>query len=443
MHAFGHVTVASPLHDPATVDRLVADVVAGFDALGGAALTSPEDRPGIPLVVVVATGGTEAAILDVVRRRHAVVPYEPVLLVAHPRHNSLPAALEAMARIQQDGSTGRIVQVDGPLGDGARDRPVADAADHELVTAVRDVAAIHRLHGTRLGLVGQPSHWLVASVPDAIAIRSRWGVTIVDVDIRRTIADHATADPDAAHEVAVRFVGRGGATVTPELERAAAVHPALVAAIDRDRLDAVAVRCFDFLGDLQTSGCVALAELNDTGTVAGCEGDVAGTMAMLMARTLLDRPSWIANPAHVDTASNRLLLAHCTVAPSLVDDVELHTHFESGIGIGLRGSFRPGPVTLLRLGGRQLERYWIAEGHVEATGTSPDLCRTQVDVQVLDTDVATLLDEPLGNHLVMIHGHHRGRIERWWKLAFPARNGQPAAWASASSHDARRASSAR
>jgi L-fucose isomerase-like protein len=435
MNVFGHITVASPLHDRTAVDQLVTDVVAGLDALGGVALTAPEDRTGIPFVVVVATGGTEAAILDLVRRRHAVVPYEPVLLVAHPRHNSLPAALETMARIQQDGSTGRIVQVDGPIGDGAR--------DHELVIAVRDVAAIHHLHGTRLGLVGQPSHWLVASVPDSIAIRSRWGVTIVDVDIRRAIADHATADPDSTREVAVRFVGRDGTTITPELERAAAVHPALVAAIDRDRLDAVAVRCFDFLGDLQTSGCVALAELNDSGTAAGCEGDVAGTVAMLIARTLLDRPSWIANPAHIDTATNRLLLAHCTVAPSLVDDVELHTHFESGIGIGLRGSFRPGPVTLLRLGGHQLERYWIAEGHVEGNGSSPDLCRTQVDVQVLDTDVATLLDEPLGNHLVMIHGHHRARIERWWNLAFPVRNGHPAAWANASSHDARRVSSAR
>jgi L-fucose isomerase-like protein len=221
------------------------------------------------------------------------------------------------------------------------------------------------------------------------------------------------------------------------------VHPALVAAIDRDRLDAVAVRCFDFLDELHTSGCVALAELNDAGTVAGCEGDVAGTMAMLLARVLLDRPSWIANPAHVDLESNRLTLAHCTVARSLVDDVEIHTHFESGIGIGLRGSFRPGPVTLLRLGGHRLERYWVAEGLIEGTGTSPDLCRTQVDVHLVDTDVSTLLDEPLGNHLVMVHGHHRNRIERWWKLAFGRRNGQVEACASASSHDARRAISAR
>jgi hypothetical protein len=28
------------------------------------------------------------------------------------------------------------------------------------------------------------------------------------------------------------------------------------------------------------------------------------------------------------------------------------------------------------------------------------------------------LDDPLGNHLVMVHGHHRERLERWWRLVF-------------------------
>ena len=37
--------------------------------------------------------------------------------------------------------------------------------------------------------------------------------------------------------------------------------------------------------------------------------------------------------------AGELLLAHCTVAPSMFDDVELHTHFESGLGIGIRGTF--------------------------------------------------------------------------------------------------------
>jgi hypothetical protein len=38
----------------------------------------------------------------------------------------------------------------------------------------------------------------------------------------------------------------------------------------------------------------------------------------------------------------------------------------------------------------------------------------------VDDPLDVLLDDPLGNHLVMVLGHHRSRLERWWKLAFPA-----------------------
>ena len=117
------------------------------------------------------------------------------------------------------------------------------------------------------------------------------------------------------------------------------VRSALGDVLDDHDLDAVTVRCFDLLGDPGTSGCLALANLNDEGIVAGCEGDVPSTLAMLLVRYLLDRPSWMANPASVDVESNRLVLAHCTVAPSMVDGFSLDTHFESGMGVGIHGHF--------------------------------------------------------------------------------------------------------
>lgn len=358
------------------------------------------------MVVLVATGGTESAILELARQRHAAVPHEPVVLLTHPLHNSLPAALEALARLQADGAQGRIV-------------PVDPKAPDSVAEVVADVAAMHRLRSTRLGLVGAPSDWLVASIPDAVRMTERWGVELVPIDIDSTIANHRRADPASVAEVAVRFSGRRRAS--SELDAAAAVHPALVQAIEGARVDAVTVRCFDFLESLRTSGCVALAALNDAGIVAGCEGDVASAVAMLMVRALFEQPSWMANPAHIDAENNRILLAHCTIAPSLVGgDLELHTHFESGLGVGLRGHFAPGWVTLLRLGGPALERWWVAEARVEHSGDAPDLCRTQVTVQLHDAEARELLEAPLGNHLVLFHGRHRARVERWRTLAFGA-----------------------
>jgi L-fucose isomerase-like protein len=400
---FGYLVVASALHDRATVDRVTARMRSGLDAIGGARIDGAEELRSSPLAILVATGGTETAILEHVRQRRSLVPFEPVLLLAQPLHNSLPAALEALARIHADGGHGRIVQVDSD-----------DAGS--LATSIADVATIHRLHRTRLGQVGEPSPWLVASVPDPKLLRTSWGVELVAIDIADTIRAHRVADATRTRAVAVRFAGTEPATT--ELVKAAALHPVLVDAIERANVDAVTVRCFDYLGELTTSGCVALAELNDTGVVAGCEGDVASTVAMLLVRALLGQPSWIANPAAIDERHDRVLLAHCTVAPSLVDDVELHTHFESGLGVGLRGHFAPGPVTLLRLGGRALDRMWIADGAIERAGAADDLCRTQVTVHLDGALARSLLDTPLGNHLVLFHGHHRARIERWWQLAF-------------------------
>ncbi|CAN5402659.1 fucose isomerase [soil metagenome] len=401
--AFGYVTVASELHDAATVDHLVSGIRSTLAGLGGVRVESPAALLDVPLAILVATGGTEAAIGRLVGERHRVVPFEPVLLLAHPLHNSLPAALEAMAHVHADGGRGRIVQL---TSEGSGSLPVSLA----------DVAAIHRLHRTRLGQVGQPSPWLVASVPDHDRLRARWGIELVDVNISETIDSYRNADPAASRPVAVRY--SRGATPSPELLDAAALHPVLVEAAQRARVDAVTVRCFDYLDSLHTSGCVALAELNDAGIVAGCEGDVASAVAMLVVRTLLDQPSWIANPAAIDETENRLQLAHCTVAPSMVEDVELHTHFESGLGIGLRGRFAPGPATLIRLGGPALERLWVTDATIEQSGDAENLCRTQVMVHLEDCSARELLDDPLGNHLVLFHGKHRDRIERWWHLAF-------------------------
>lgn len=400
MTRFRFGVVASPLHDPADVERIVAPVTERLAGLGGVRDDDPSAGTDQPYAVVVATGGTEAEVLDLLARRPLTTPREPVILVTHRLHNSLPASLEALARLRQDGRHGRIVQSE-------------DLDD--LTTTIADIVALQRLRRVRLGLVGKPSEWLVASVPDRVGVRERWGIDLVDVDIAPVIADHQAA-PRAGGPVAVKF-SRRRPEPSDELEKASALHPALLTAIDDAQVDAVTVRCFDFLGDLATSGCVALAELNDTGTVAGCEGDIAGAVAMLIARHLLDQASWIANPSVIDRAAGRLVLAHCTVAPSLVEDLELHTHFESGIGIGLRGTFAPGPVTLLRIGGRELEGHWFADGEILAAGDAPDLCRTQVTLDVDPERLELLLTAPLGNHIVMVRGHHRDRLERWWHLA--------------------------
>ncbi len=415
---FDFVTVGSALHDAAGLRRALEPYLLALAGLGGReAGREALAGPG-PVAVVVGTGGTEAEVLRLRAAREAAFPGEPLLLVTIPAHNSLPAALEALARVQQDGGRGRIVHLGAP--DDA-------AAFSRLYAAIDDLRVLGRLRRSRIGLVGVPSDWLVASVPSVEAVRDVWGPETVSVDLG-SLLEAPLREPDARTlELATSFAGGASATREPDdagLRRASTLFGALTDLMARERLDAVAVRCFDLVTERGTSGCLALSALNDSGLVAACEGDLASAVGMLWVRELLGTASWMANPSHVDAATGLVRLAHCTVARSLVTRWELRSHFESGLGVAIGGELEAGPVTLLRLGGRRLEELLLAEGEAAPIPRREDLCRTQVDVRLAPGVVDDLLARPLGNHLLLVPGHHAGRLRafRDWAIAGPGRS---------------------
>lgn len=396
---FHYEVVSSALHDRAHLAELTTSLSSQLWEIGGVGSPATADF-SIPYAVVVATGGTEAMILDRWGDRRRGAPAEPSLMIAHRADNSLPAALEAMSAIRQQGGRGRIVMIE------RLDDVAAAVREHEAALALRS---------SRLGLVGPPSDWLVGSRPDALLVRDRWGPTLVPVDLP---APSAVSSTETAVALGRRWSDRDTETVVgrSEVDRAAALHGPLHELMSAQRLDAITVRCFDLLSTIETSGCIALAELNTAGSVAGCEGDVPSALGMMLVRNLFGVASWMANPAWIDPQAGEIELAHCTVAPSLVEDLSLDTHFESGIGVGISGRFRHQPVTLLRIGGAELDEIWVADGEIVGSGSSPHLCRTQASVAVAPERASELLDRPLGNHLVMLPGQHAVQVQRWWEL---------------------------
>lgn len=378
---FSVVVVGSLVHGAEEIDALTAPYLAALEAMGGRRAAAPPAVAGRLLLFLVATGGSERALLDLWDGEGAL------FLLAHPGHNSLAAALEALAAARRRGGRGRILYLAGP-GDVSGLAAVA--------AAVEDLEAAAALRRSRLGVVGAPSEWLVASRADPRVVRRVWGPEVVAVGMERLLA--------ACRAAALEGSAGGG------------VEAALRVLVREHRLDAVTVRCFDLIGELEATACVVLSSLNDEGVVAGCEGDVPSALAMLWVRRLLGTASWMANPSRLDGAAGTLTLAHCTVPRSLVSAARLDTHFESGLGQSLAGDIPPGPVTLLRLGGAALERLWLAEGEVVASGSDPGLCRTQATVRLEPGVVEGLLTDPLGNHLVLVPGHHGARLSSWWKL---------------------------
>jgi len=354
-------------------------------------------------VVFVATGGTERLILE----SAGFDAREPALLVAHPGQNSLPAAMEVLGRVQQLGIRGRVHYLRGPS-----DTEGLDA----LATALHDRRVRRALLESRIGLVGEPSDWLVASSPALETVRTVWGPAVVPVPLEAILSE---PDPEivARGEALARdYRARAGALVEPveaDLLAAGRVYAMLRRVVDAGRLDAVAVRCFDLVLCRRTTGCLALAQLNDEGVIAGCEGDLVATVAMLWLHQMIGSIPWMANPSRIDLERGLLSLAHCTVPRSVSGAYRLRSHFESGLGVGIQGTMPTGPVTLVRIGGTRMERLRVIDGDLLRNTDHPDLCRTQVEIEVGRERLQELLAEPLGNHLVVVPGHHATALKRW------------------------------
>ncbi len=406
---FGYVPIKSSLMSDDQLEHLLSKYAPALETLGGERCAQDRVEDRVPIILFVASGGTEKEILDLWEKRKRAINQEPIFLLAPSGNNALPAAMEVLARLQQDREKGRILFLESPED---------ERGWREAARAVRDLEVLYTLRKARIGLVGGASEWLVSSSPESETVKETWGPEVLSIELevlRQTI--HQIQQSSIEPILKTLISGAEGIQEPRHSDIEDAVRSYLGlkhVAIDH-QLDAVTVRCFDLIKDTKSTSCFALAQLNDEGIIAGCEGDLVATMGMLWAYAFLDKTPWMANPAQLNREDNSIWMTHCTVPMGLVEAYMLRSHFESGIGVAIQGKMPFGQVTLIRIGGKSMEQLWLAEGEILETGTAEDLCRTQVKVGLSDRDVMELLRTPLGNHLVLVQGHHAERMRMWWE----------------------------
>jgi L-fucose isomerase-like protein len=183
------------------------------------------------------------------------------------------------------------------------------------------------------------------------------------------------------------------------------IYDALKTIVERHQLQGLTLRCFDLLTAVRNTGCMALARLNAEGIVAGCESDIPAMLSMKIAQALIGVSGFQANPANIDPETGEMLFAHCTIPLNMVERYEFDTHFESGIGVGIRGYMKEGPVTIFKVSG-DLSRSFVAEGELLRCQAKPDLCRTQLVIRLANPKQASyFLTNPIGNHHIVLPSH--------------------------------------
>jgi L-fucose isomerase-like protein len=273
----------------------------------------------------------------------------------------------------------------------------------------------------RIGVIGEPSDWLIASVVDRAAARERWGTEFIDIPLAEVTARLPVAGDGAA--IAAEFIAGASALERVDetaVREAARLVPALQGIFARHRLQSATLRCFSLIETLGTSGCLALSLLNDQGLVCGCEGDAPAVFSMLLVSALTGEAPFLANPASVDTESNQVILAHCTVPRRAVGSYKLQTHFETGLGVALCGEFPPGPATVFKVGDPGLGSYFVSAAEALPAGPEPGLCRTQVRLQ-LQESAGYFLKNALANHHLLVRGDHAALIVDFMRYAGASR----------------------
>ena len=386
-------TLTSELHDEQAVSTVTTEFLStlGVDYEHKGNDYSDYGQHALDLIYV-RTGGTEGIfkrlLLQLQKQSN-----RPFYLLTSGKSNSLAASLEILSFLRQQQISGEVIHG-------------SEAYVYHRVELLAKVGEIRcRLQGRRLGVIGAPSDWLISSQADYDIVAQRLGITLVDIPMQELLdVIHVTPLYDTEESSKV-------AAIREALPGAQQIYEALKVLVDRYKLSGLTLRCFDLLTAVKNTGCLALAKLNSEGLVAGCEGDVPTLLTMMLSQTLTGLSGFQANPSRIDVETGQLLFAHCTIPFNMVERYELDTHFESGIGVGIRGYMKQGTVTLFKVAG-DLSRCFIAEGRLVRNQAQPDLCRTQQVIQLDDKQQAMyFLTEPIGNHHVVIPGHRAEELQ--------------------------------
>ena len=247
---------------------------------------------------------------------------------------------------------------------------------------------LHHDQRLRLGVVGKPSDWLIASNVNYADVLERMNIELVDIPISE-----------------MTCLGE----VDPGMKGAEAVYQRLKEIVLQNDLQGVTLRCFDLLSTVKNTGCIALSKLNDEGIPAACEGDIPTLLTMMLAKKLTGELCFQVNPARIQP-DGEMLFAHCTLPLGMTEKHEYTTHFESGIGVAIHGDLPTGDYTLIKMSG-DMQRMLAVDVELLRCQFEQNLCRTQVWVKA-DPEVADYFySDPIANHHVLIRGHHAMRFK--------------------------------
>lgn len=397
-------TLTSPLHDEAAVNAVSGRFISEIEnALGARFDFRGNDFSGYGEsdldIIFVRTGGTEGLFKEVFPTLGG-----NILLLTSGKSNSLAASLEIMSYLNQQGCKGEILH--GSV-----------SYISERINVLAKVSRARKsLNGRNLGIIGEPSDWLISSDADKKAVKEKLGINLLDINIQELVEETGKVDtfPQEVRAISKELEENASEAVRKYAEGALKIYVALKNIVTKYNLSGLTLRCFDLLDSVGNTGCLALAMLNSEGIPSGCEGDVPALLTMTIGQALTGRCGFQANPSRIDPQTGELLLAHCTIPFNMILSRSFNTHFESGIGVAVHGEMPLGETTIFKVSG-DLSRSFCAEADLLSNQYENNLCRTQINLRLKENPQETCMEyflkKPVGNHHIVFSGAHKALFD--------------------------------
>lgn len=353
-------------------------------------------------IIWIGSGGTEERFRDLFSQWH-----RPIVLLNDGISNSLAASLEIASWLKRSKVDFNVIH----------DTPEGIVEEISILTKI--VKARKNLQGQNIGVIGEPSDWLIASSVDVDLARNKWGVNFVSLELQEVldIYDKIFRDEQKVKEIgklAIQF--RHDATCQVEgdlheVEKAVCLYLALREICLTHHLQAMTLRCFGLIDHCKTTGCLALSWLNRDGLLAGCEGDMQAILTLVVAKAVTGKTGFMANPSIISRGTNQIILSHCMVDPLLTDSYMIRSHYETQSGIALQGMLPIGTVTIFKMGGKQLDEHFLSRAKLDVNTHYGHFCRTQAQF-TLEQSVNYFFEAPIGNHHIILWGDYVDILER-------------------------------
>ncbi len=318
------------------------------------------------LFFLVASGGIEKQIKDLCLNNSL----KDIIILTEGSNNSLAAGLETISYLQNNFSyERRLYYCDNNYKE-----------DLQIIKTALEL--FEKTHGKNIGIFGGHSHWLTGSDYSEQNIKNILGLNIKNYTMDELIPGSKSA-----------------VNSKNEMEKAEEFHQFIIDKCKEDSIDFSTLKCFDFIDEINTTGCLSISKLNDEGIISSCEGDIPSLLSMIIADNFCNNPVFMANPSKIIMDENSVVFAHCTTPLRILEDYSWDTHFETGIGIAVKGKLKGKEFFILKING-ELNDYRLFEGEKIDYEYNDLLCRTQIKLK-LKNSVKKLFSNPIGNHMII------------------------------------------